>query len=152
MWWRSVSGKGRERKRQARSHEILAAHGGKDELRVDDFFVQLLSKEESLSHKIVDHPGVSLGVAVDSGEGGGINDGVRATRAGDLMADIGGHLGVGEAGEVVVDGDTLAEGLMDRLSQGVVEVGLTAEDEGKAVHGVAAEVHEHLDIVEDSSG
>ena len=47
-------------------------------------------------------------------------------------------------------GDALAQGLMDGLLQGAVEVGLPAEDEGEAVQGVIPVVHEHLDILQNA--
>ena len=119
---------------------------------VDHLFVQLLAKEESIGHEIVDHPVVALRVTVDSGKGGRVDDGFGATGADNLMADVSGNLGIGKAREIAVDGDALAEDLADRLSQSIVEVRLAAEDEGEAVHGIAAEVHEHLDVVEDGGG
>ncbi|MCM1234921.1 MAG: hypothetical protein NC489_32885 [Ruminococcus flavefaciens] len=84
-----------------------------------------------MGHEVVDHPGVALGVAVDSGKGSRVNDGFRTAGAGNFVADIGGNLGVGKTGEIVVDGDVLAEGLMDGLAQGVVEIRLAAELAGK---------------------
>jgi len=64
---------------------------------------------------------------------GSIINGFGAAGAGDFVADIGGNLGVGKAREIVVEGDTLAEGFMDGLAQGNVEVGLAAEDEGEVM-------------------
>lgn len=130
----------------------MDANGGEDEFRIDYLFIQLLAEEEGVGHEVVDDPGVALGVAVDSGKGGRVDDRFGAAGAGDLMADVSGNFGVGKAGEIVVDGDALAEGLVDGFAQGIVEVRLAAEDEGKAVHGIAAEVHEHLDVIEDGGG
>ncbi len=48
--------------------------------------------------------------------------------------------------------DPLAQGLMDGLFQGAVQVGLPAEDEREAVQGVIPVVHEHLDILQDAGG
>ena len=91
--------------------------------------------------------------AADSGEDGiGVNDGFGAAGANQLVADIVGGLCVGQAGEGVMDGNTLAQGLVNRLSQSVVEIRLTAEDESKAVDGVIAVIHKHFNIVEDSGG
>lgn len=135
-----------------RSHQILAADSGEDKFGVNHLLVHLSAKDQGVSHEVVDDPGVALGVAVDSGKGGGVDDGVGAAGAGDLVTDVVGHLGIGEASKIVVYGDALAEGLMDRLSQGAVQIGLTTEDEGKAVDRIIAVVHEHLDIVENSGG
>ena len=77
----------RREKQPGWSHEILPVNGGEDEFRVDYLFIQRLVKEEGIGHEVVNHPGVALRVAVDSGK----------------------------AGEIVVDGDALAEGLVDRL-------------------------------------
>ena len=49
-------------------------------------------------------------------------------------------------------GDALAQGLMDGLFQGAVQVGLPAEDEREAVQGVIPIVHEHLDVLQDAGG
>ena len=49
-------------------------------------------------------------------------------------------------------GDALAQGLMDGLLQGAVQVRLPAEDEREAVEGVIPVVHEHLDVLQDAGG
>lgn len=43
-----------------------------------------------------------------------------------------------------------AQGFMDRLTQGAVQVRLTAEYEGKAVQGIIPIIHKHLDVFEDA--
>lgn len=43
-----------------------------------------------------------------------------------------------------------AQGFMDRLTQGIVQVRLTAEYEGKAVQGIIPIIHKHLDVFEDA--
>ena len=45
---------------------------------------------------------------MNDGKGGGVNDGFRTSRVGDLMADIAVNLGIRKAGKVVMDGDALA--------------------------------------------
>ena len=55
-----------------------------------------------------------------------------------------------KSGEVVMDSDPLAQGFMDRLSQSAVQMGFSAEDQGKTVKGIIAVIHEHPDVVEDS--
>ena len=136
----------------AASNQIQTVHGGEDEIGVNHLFVQLPAEDEGLGHEVVDDPGIALGVAVDGGEGGRVDDGFGTAGAGNFMSDIGGDLGVGEAGEIVVDGNALAEGLMDGLAEGVVKVRLATEDECKAVDGVAVEVHKHLDVIEYGGG
>ena len=49
-----------------------------------------------------------------------------------------------------MDGDTLTECFMDRLAENVIEVWLTAEDQGKAVQEIIAVIHEHLDVIKDA--
>ena len=65
------------------------------------------------------------------GEGWIVNDGGSAAGDGDFMTDIVGDFGVGEALEFIVDGDALAERFMDGVTEDIVEVGFTAEDDGK---------------------
>jgi hypothetical protein len=60
------------------------------------------------------------------------------------MEDVLRHFRIREPGKVVVHGDALAQGLMDGLLQGAVEVRFPAEDEREAVEGVIPVVHEHL--------
>ena len=86
---------------------------------------------------------------MEGGKSGGLNDSLGAAGANQLVADIIGYLGVRQAGEGVMDGNTLAQGLVDRFAQGVVEIRLAAEDEGKAVDGVIAVIHKHFNIIED---
>lgn len=43
-------------------------------------------------------------------------------------------------------GDPLAQGFVDRLAQGIVQVRFPAQDERKAVQGVIAVVHEHFNV------
>ena len=51
------------------------------------------------------------------------------------MPDILRDFLVGKPLELVVDGDPLAQGLVDRLAQRAVQVRLPAEDQGEAVEG-----------------
>lgn len=104
-------------------HQILSADGGEDQLGVNHLFIQLRPQKQGVRHEIIDHPGIPLGVAVNGGESGGVDDGFRASRAGDLVADIAGNLGIGKAGKIVMDGDPLAEGFVNGLSEGIVEIG-----------------------------
>lgn len=39
---------------------------------------------------------------------------------------------------------------MDRFAEDVIEVWLTAEDQGKAVQGIIAIIHEHFDVIKDA--
>lgn len=39
---------------------------------------------------------------------------------------------------------------MDRLAEGVIEVGFPTQDQGKTVDGIIAVIHEHLDVIEDT--
>ena len=91
-------------------------------------------------------------MTVEGGESGGFDDGLSATGADQLMADVFGDLRVRQARKGVVDGDALAQSLMDRFSQGIVEIRLAAEDQGKTVDRVIAVIHQHFNIIEDSGG
>ena len=51
---------------------------------------------------------------------------------------------------IIMNGDTLPECLMDGLAENVIEMRFTAEDQGKAVQGIIAVVHEHLDVIKDA--
>jgi len=54
-------------------------------------------------------------MAVDSGKSGWVSDRFRAACAGDFMVDLTDSFRVGVVGEMIVNGDTLAEGLVNRL-------------------------------------
>jgi threonine dehydrogenase-like Zn-dependent dehydrogenase len=51
-----------------------------------------------------------------------------------------------------VDSDALAEGLVHGPAQGGIQMGFTAEDKGKAVHGIITIVQDHLEVVQDPCG
>ena len=51
-----------------------------------------------------------------------------------------------------MDNDPLAQGLVYGLCQGAVKIGFPAQDEGKAVQGVIAVVHDQLQVVQDRRG
>ena len=83
-------------------------------------------------------------MTVEGGESGRFDDGLSATGADQLMADVFGDLRVRQARKGVVDGDALAQSFMDRFSQGIVEIRLAAEDQGKTVDRVIAVIHQHF--------
>ncbi len=89
---------------------------------------------------------------MDSGKRRFPHNGFTSASAGDLMKDISCHFIIGEAAEVVMNRNPLAQGFMDWPAQGIVQVCLPAEDQGKAVHGVIPIIHQHLDIVQDAGG
>ena len=124
-----------------KSNKVASADSGEDGIRVNGFLIHLSTQEECVGHEVVHNSGVALGVAVESGKSGGLNDSLGAAGANQLVADIIGYLGVRQAGEGVMDGNTLAQGLVDRFAQGIVEIRLVAEDEGKAVDGVIKKQH-----------
>ena len=51
---------------------------------------------------------------------------------------------------IIMDGDPLVECFMDRFAENVIEVRFPAEDQGEAVQGIIAVIHEHLDVIEDT--
>ena len=124
--------------------EILAADGGQNDIRIDHLLLHLRPQCQCIGHQVVHQAGASLGVAVDGRKRCLVDDGGSPSGTGDLMEDVLRHFRIREPGKVVVHGDTLAQGLMDGLLQGAVEVGLPAEDEREAVEGVIPIVHEHL--------
>lgn len=66
----------------------------------------------------------------------------------DLMDDVISHFLIVKSPEVIMDCDALAERFVHGFTQDVVQVRLTAEDQGKAVQGVIFEVHQHFQVVE----
>lgn len=46
--------------------------------------------------------------------------------------------------------DALAERFMNRLAEGVIEMGFPAQNQGKTVDGIIAVIHEHLDVIENT--
>ena len=89
---------------------------------------------------------------MDGREGSLVDDGGGAPCTGNLVEDILPHFLVGEAGKVIMDCDPLAQGFMDGLSEGIIQMGFPTEYECKAVQGIIAVVHEHLDILQDTGG
>lgn len=83
--------------KRKKSSKVAHADGGEDGVGVNGFFVGLSTDEESVRHEVVHNPGVTLGVTVESGKGGRINNGFGAAGTQELVADIVGDLGVGEA-------------------------------------------------------
>ena len=81
-----------------------------------------------------------------------VNNGGSTAGDGDFMANIVGDFSIGETLEFIMDGDALAEGLMDGFTKDVVEMGFPAEDKGETVKRIVLVIHEHLKIVEDSGG
>lgn len=61
-------------------------------------------------------------MAVDGGERRMINNGCSAACTGNLVEDILPHFLVGEAGKVIMHGDSLLQRLMNRLFQGIVQM------------------------------
>ena len=53
---------------------------------------------------------------------------------------------IGEAGEIVVDDDTLPESLMDRPVEDIVEMWFADESQGEAIFGVEIMVEDELDV------
>ena len=50
----------------------------------------------------------------------------------------------------IVDGDPLSQCFVYRFAERIIEMGFSAQDQCKVIHGIIAVVHEHLDIVQDS--
>ena len=104
------------------------------------------------SREVVHQAGAPLGVAVDGTKRCLVDDGGGSSGTGDLVEDVPRHLRIRQPGEVVMYGNPLEQGLMDGLLQGVIKVGLPAEDEREAVEGVIPVVHEHLQVLQDAGG
>ncbi len=86
---------------------------------------------------------------MDRAQGSFAYDASGGTGAVQLVQDILGNLVVIQPFIVIVDRDPLAEGLVDRFAQDIVQMGFPAEDEGKIVHGIIPVIHQHLDIIQD---
>ena len=132
--------------------EILAADGSQDDIRINYLLLHLRPQCQRVGHQVVHQAWAALGVAVDGGKCRLVDDGGRPSGTGNLVEDVLRHFRIREPGKVVVHGDPLAQGLMDGLLQGDVEVGLSAKDEREAVEGVIPVVHEHLDVLQDAGG
>ncbi len=132
--------------------EILAADGGQDDTRIDHLLLHLRPQCQCVGHQVVHQAGAALGVAVDGTKRRLVDDGSGPSGTGNLVEDVLRHFRIRQPGEVVVYGNPLAQGLMDRLFQGAVQVGLPAEDAREAVQGVIPVVHEHLDVLQDAGG
>lgn len=91
--------------------KILAADGGEDDIRIDDFFLHLRPQGQGVGHKVVHQAWAALGVAVNGGKGGLLYNGRGASRTGDLMKYVLRHLRIREPGKVVMYGDSLTQGL-----------------------------------------
>ncbi len=113
--------------------KLLVIDGGKDGLRINDLFPGLLADDQGIRHQVVDHAGVALRIPVDGVQGGFAQNGNAAARHLYLVGDIFGHFLIGEPLEIIMDNDPLAEGFIDGLCKGAVEIGFPAEDEGKTV-------------------
>ena len=87
---------------------------------------------------------------MDSTQGCLVNNGGSPACTGDLVEDILPDFRIGEPGEIIVDGDALAQRLMDGFSECIVQMGLPTEYESKAVEGIIAVIHEHFDILQDA--
>lgn len=59
-------------------NKVAAADSGEDGIRVNGFLIHLSAEEECVRHEIIHNSWVALGVAVESGECGGVNDGLGA--------------------------------------------------------------------------
>lgn len=68
--------------------KILAADGGKYDFRVNCFLLHLCAKGKGICHQVIHQTRIPLGMAVDSGKGGLLYDGGRASRTGDLVEYI----------------------------------------------------------------
>jgi len=108
--------------------EILAADGSQDDIRIDHLLVHLRPQCQRVGHQVVHQARAPLEVAVDGGKRRLVDDGESPSGTGDLVEDVLRHFRIRQPGEVVVHGDPLAQGLMDGLLQGAVQVVLPAED------------------------
>ncbi len=105
----AVKKKGRKRNAHSpdhaymkKSNKVASADSGEGGIRVNGFLIHLSAQEECVGHEVVHDSGVALGVAVEGGKSGGLNDSLGAAGANQLVADIIGYLGVRQAGEGVM--------------------------------------------------
>lgn len=68
--------------------EILAANGGQDDIRIDDLLLHLRPQCQCVGHQVVHQAGAPLGVAVDGGKRGLVDDGGGPSGTGDLVEDV----------------------------------------------------------------
>lgn len=105
---------------------------------------------KGIRHQIIDQSQIPLGVAVSSCKSSIIDDGFGGACQTKLVQDILCNFIIEQTCIVVVNGDPLTERLMNRLAQGIVQMRLAAENQGKVIYGIIAVVHEHLDVVQDA--
>ena len=74
--------------------EILAADGGQDDIRINDLLLHLRPQCQCVGHQVVHQAGAPLGVAVDGGKRGLVDDGGGPSGTGDLVEDVLRHFGV----------------------------------------------------------
>ena len=101
-------------------------------------------------HYVINRSGVSAAVPIQCGKRIGTDDGFGSSGEHDLVDHVGIKLIRVQSAEVIVDDDPLAQCFIHRLFQSFVEVWFCAEDQREAVQGIILEVHQHLEIPEDS--
>ena len=74
--------------------EILAADRSQDDIRIDHFLVHLCPQSQRVGHQVVHQAGAPLGVAVDGGKRGLVDDGGGPSGTGNLVEDVLRHFGV----------------------------------------------------------
>ena len=115
-------------------------------------FLSICEPSVSVGHQVVDQARVPVGMAVYGTERGTVYDGLRPSSACDLMHDILRHFGVAKPREIIMYCDALAERLMHRTAQYIVQVRFPAQHERKAVQGVISMVRQHLYVIQDACG
>ena len=89
--------------------------GGQDEVGINGRFFKLSAKGKGFVHEVVDEARTAAGIAADSGDSTEAEYGVGGAGAAEFMGNILFGFGIGEAGEIVVDNDALAQGLVYRF-------------------------------------
>ena len=128
----------------------LLIDGGQDDFRINAGPAELCSEHDRVGHDVINDPGDAMTVSRNSRQGIFTYQGISTSCKADLMPDISRDLVRPQAAKGVVHGDALAESFVDRLFEGVVQVRLPAQDECEAVKRVVVEIHQHLEVFEDS--
>lgn len=111
---------------------------------------ELGTQRQCDGHYVINRSGVSAAVTIQCSKRIGTDYGFGSSGEPDPVDHVGIKLIGIQSGKVIVDDNPLAQSFIYWLLQSFVEVRLCAENQCEAVRGIILEVHQHLEIPEDS--
>lgn len=111
---------------------------------------ELGTQRQCGGHYVINRSGVSTAVTIQCGKRISTDDRFGSSGELDLVNHVGIKLIRIQSAEVIVDDDPLAQRFIHRFFQSFIKVRFCAEDQREAVQGIILEVHQHLEIPEDS--